>query len=103
MVTSINIKKFSTNIFLTLKRQTFQYKYTYETYYYKASFPIILAYAIIGHKAQSATIKSKVVIDITNSFVANLAYVMLSRVINRSNLNIQGTLKPFDFKCIYQY
>jgi len=90
-------------MFLTLKRQTFQYKYTYEAYYYKASFPIILAYAIIGHKAQGATIKSKVIIDIKNPFVAYLVYVMLSRVINCSNLIIQGTLKPSDFKCIYQY
>jgi hypothetical protein len=48
MVTSIIIKKFSTNMFLTLRRQAFQYN---ELYYYKASFPIILAYAIIGHKA----------------------------------------------------
>jgi hypothetical protein len=64
MVTSITIKTFSTNMFLTLKRQTFQYKYTYEAYYYKASFPIILAYLIIGHKAQGATIKSKVLLDI---------------------------------------
>jgi ATP-dependent exoDNAse (exonuclease V) alpha subunit len=72
MVTSITIKKFSTNMFLTLKIQTFQYKYTYEAYYYKASFSIILAYAIISHKAQGAPIKSKVFIDIRILFVAFL-------------------------------
>jgi hypothetical protein len=65
------------------------------------SFPIVLAYAIIGYKAQGATIKSKVLLDIKNSFA--LTYVMLSRVINHSNLMIQGNLKPLDFKCIYQY
>jgi ATP-dependent DNA helicase PIF1 len=88
-------------MFLTLKRQTFQYKYTYEAYYYKASSSIILTYAIISHKAQGATVKSKVLIDIKNSFVAYLVYLMLSRVINRSNLLIQGTLEPSYSKCVY--
>jgi hypothetical protein len=38
-------------MFLTLKRQTFQYRNTYEGYYYKTSFPIVLAYVITCHKA----------------------------------------------------
>jgi hypothetical protein len=33
------------------KRQTLQHKYTFETYYYKSSFSIVLAYAITSHKA----------------------------------------------------
>ncbi len=44
---------------MILKRQTLQYKYTHEAYYYKASFILVLTYAIIGHKAQGTTIKSK--------------------------------------------
>jgi hypothetical protein len=56
---------------------------------------------VIKHKG--ATIKSKVIIHIKNSFALGHAYVMLSRVINRSNLFIQGVLRPLDFKCIYQY
>jgi hypothetical protein len=51
MIASIIIKFISTNMYITLNRQTLQHKYTYESYYYKASFPIALAYAIIGHKA----------------------------------------------------
>jgi hypothetical protein len=38
---------------MKLKKQTFEHKYTYEAYYYKASFPIVLAYAITGHKLQA--------------------------------------------------
>jgi ATP-dependent DNA helicase PIF1 len=49
----------------------------------KHHFFIVLAYAITGHKAQGATIKSKVNIDIKNSFALGLTYVMLSRVTNR--------------------
>ncbi len=56
MVTSITIKVISTNVYLTLSRWTLQHKYTYEAYYYKTSFSIVLTYTIIGHKAQGATI-----------------------------------------------
>jgi hypothetical protein len=103
IITSITIKIINTNRFMTLKRQTLQHKYTYEAYYYKTSFSIVLACAIMGHKAQGATIKSKVIIHIKNSFALGRAYVMLSRVTNCSNLFIQGVLKPLDFNCIYQY
>jgi ATP-dependent exoDNAse (exonuclease V) alpha subunit len=47
-----------------LKRQTLPHKYTSETYLLKSSFSIVLAYAITSHKAQGATIKSKVIIHI---------------------------------------
>jgi len=69
VVTSIIIKIVSTNIQIMLKRQTLQHKYTFETYYYKTSFLIVLTYVITSHKAQGATIESKVIIDIKNSFV----------------------------------
>jgi ATP-dependent exoDNAse (exonuclease V) alpha subunit len=71
-----------------LKRQTLQNKYTSETYNYSTSFSIVLTYAITGHKAQGATIKSKVIIDIKNSFALGLTYVILSRVTKNSNLSI---------------
>jgi ATP-dependent exoDNAse (exonuclease V) alpha subunit len=63
---------------MKLKRQTFQHIYTYEAYYYKASFPIVLAYAITGHKSQGATIATNVLIDIRNAFSPGLTYVMSS-------------------------
>jgi hypothetical protein len=49
---------------MILKRQTLQHKCTHEAYYYKASFLLIWTYAIIGHKAQGTTMKSKQIIHI---------------------------------------
>jgi hypothetical protein len=80
-----------------LKKHTFQHKYTYEAYYYKASFPITLAYVIIGHKLQGRTINSKVIIDIKEAFAHGLTYVMLSRVTNRKNLKSTRNITPNDF------
>jgi hypothetical protein len=97
MVTSIIVQLIDTEIKMKLKRQTFQHKYTYEAYYYKASFPIVLAYAMTGHKSQGATIATNVLIDIQNVFCLGLTYLMLSRVTNRKNLKIRGTLSPTDF------
>jgi hypothetical protein len=53
-----------TNKQMILERQTLQHKYTHEAYYYKKSFLLILTYAIIGHKTQGTTIKSKKFIHI---------------------------------------
>ncbi len=70
---------------MIFKKHTFQHKYTYDGYYYKESFPITLAYAIIGHKSQGTTISSKFIINIKEAFAPGLTYVMLSRVTNRKN------------------
>jgi len=102
VATIIIIKTISTNIQIMLKRQTLQHKYTFETYYYKTSFLIVLAYVITSHKAQGATIKSKVIIDTRNSFVLSLTCVMLSRITNRSNLLICQCLILIYFICIRQ-
>jgi ATP-dependent DNA helicase PIF1 len=90
MVTSITVQFINSEAKMKLKRQTFQYKYTSEAYYYKASFPIVLAYAITGHKSQGATIATNVLIDIQNAFSPGLTYVMLSWVTNQRNLKIKG-------------
>jgi hypothetical protein len=74
-----------------------QQKHTYEAYYYKASFPIVLTFTTTSHKTQGATIKSKVLIDIKISFALGLTYVMLLRVTNCSNLMLQEILKPSYF------
>ena len=60
-------------------------------------FPIVLAYAMTGHKSQGATISNKVIVHIRNAFAPGLTYVMLSRTTNRQNLNIVKKLQPSDF------
>ncbi len=82
---------------MILKKYTFQHKYTYEAYYYKTSFPITLAYVIIGHKSQGRTINSKVIINIKQAFALGLTYVMFSRVTNRKKLKSTRNLTLNDF------
>ncbi len=64
----------------------FRHKYTYDRYYFKESFPIILAYAMTNHKSQGATIFTEVIIDMKQAFTLNITYVMFFKVINRINL-----------------
>ncbi len=82
---------------MILKNHTFQHKYTYDKYYYKTSFPITLAYAIIGHEPQGATISSKVIFDIKEAFAPCFTCVMLLMVTNRKDLKIIGNFTPNDF------
>jgi hypothetical protein len=49
-------------------KKSIQNKYDSQGYFYKASFPLMLGYAIIGHKSQGAMISSKVMIHIHESF-----------------------------------
>ena len=97
VVTTIGVQVIGTLTQISLKRHNFQHKYTYEQYYYKASFPIVLAYAMTGHKSQGATISTKVIVDIRNAFTPGLTYVMLSRTTNRQNLKIVRKLLPSNF------
>jgi len=76
IITSVIIKIICTNIQIILKRQTLRHEYTFE--------------------------KSKVIIDIKNSFASGLIYVTLLRVTNRSNLLICKTFIPTNFLCSYQ-
>jgi len=90
IITSIIIKVLSTNATSILSKPTLQHKYTYEAYFYKTSFPIVLTYVITSHKTQGVTITPKVLIDVRESFAPSFTYVMLSRVINCVNLIIHG-------------
>jgi ATP-dependent exoDNAse (exonuclease V) alpha subunit len=47
---------------MIIKKCSLQHKYTYDEYYYKTSFPIILAYAMTSHKSQGATIATKAIV-----------------------------------------
>jgi hypothetical protein len=58
----------------------------------------MLGYVIIGHKSQGATISSKVMIHIRESFAQGLVYVMLFRVTSQRNLKIVNNLQPPDIQ-----
>jgi ATP-dependent exoDNAse (exonuclease V) alpha subunit len=51
-----------------VQKKSIQNKYDSKGHFYKTSFPLMLGYAIIGHKSQGATISSKVMIRIHESF-----------------------------------
>ena len=95
--TTIGVQVIGNSTNIILKRHNFKHKYIYEQYYYKTSFPIVLAYAMTGHKSQGATISSKVIVHIRNAFALGLTYVMLSRTTNRQNLKIVRKLQPSYF------
>jgi len=75
-------------------KKSIQDKYDFQGHFYKTSFPLTLCYAIIGHKSQSATISSKVMIHIRESFTKGLMYVMLSRVTSWKILKIVNNRQP---------
>ncbi len=49
-------------------KKSIQNKYDFQGHFYKTLFPLMLSYAIIGHKSQGATISSKVIIHIREYF-----------------------------------
>jgi ATP-dependent exoDNAse (exonuclease V) alpha subunit len=64
-------------------KKSIQNKYDSQGHFYTTSFALMLGYAITWHKSQGATISSKVMIHIHESFAQGLVYVMLSRVIGQ--------------------
>jgi ATP-dependent exoDNAse (exonuclease V) alpha subunit len=62
----------------------------------KRTFPLILAYAMTGHKSQGATLRGKTIVHIKNAFTPGLAYVMLSRVVSRANMKVVRPLAAAD-------
>lgn len=68
--------------------------YNNGTRFYKSSFPLVLGYALTGHKSQGATLRHKVFVDVKEAFCPGMLYVMLSRVPSRTNLRIVGRLTP---------
>ena len=49
---------------MVFKRHTFQHEYTYEGYYYKTTFPMVLAYAMTWHNCQDAITRTNAMVDI---------------------------------------
>ena len=62
--------------------------------YFKATFPLALAYAITGHSSQGLSLATKTIVHIRQVFAAGLAYVMVSRAATRAILQIVGRLTP---------
>ena len=83
---------------ITVYRMAYKFKYFAGKRFYKATWPLSLAYAMTGHKCQGATIKGRVLLYIRDIFCPGLLYVMLSRVLQRSQLVICGELKEAMFK-----
>ena len=61
-------------------------------------FPLLLAYAITGHRAQGATLTHTTILHVHDAFAAGLVYVLLSRVPSRDKLFVLGSLSVDDFK-----
>ena len=83
-----------------ITRSAMHMTYHSGTKYRMACFPLLLAYAITGHRAQGATMKHTTILHVHEAFAAGLLYVLLSRVPNREKLFILGTLTQDDFKPI---
>ena len=71
--------------------------------FYKSTFSLSLAYAMIGHKCHGATICSKVLVDVHKAFIPGLTYIMLSRVTERRDVKIAHWLHPHDFMPIVYF
>jgi hypothetical protein len=65
--------------------------------YSKATFPLLLGYAITAHRAQGATLTGRTIVHVRKAFAPGMVYVMLSRVTTRDNLFITGHLRQEDF------
>jgi len=83
-----------------VRKKSIQNKYDFEGHFYKSSFPLMLGYAITGHKSQGATISSRAMIHIRESFKQKLVYVMLSKVTSRIFLKIVNNLQPSNIQPI---
>jgi hypothetical protein len=55
----INILLIDFGLQIKLKRSIIPYKYLFHGKFFKATFPLVLAYAMISHKSQRAIISSK--------------------------------------------
>ena len=64
--------------------------------YTKSTFPLQLAYAYTGHKAQGATFAGPTTVHVREGFELGLVYVMLSRVTCRDVLTIVGNIRAED-------
>ena len=64
----------------------------------KSTFPLILAYAMTGHKSQGATFNGPTIVHMRSAFTPGLLYVMLSRVTRLELVKVVGRLTPAEFQ-----
>ena len=64
--------------------------------YTKRTYPLVLGYAMTGHKAQGATIDKPCIVHVRDGFAPGLVYTMFSRVTRLSHLRVVDTLTPDD-------
>jgi hypothetical protein len=81
-----------------VRKKSIQNKYDSQGHFYKASYLLMLGYAITRHKSQGAMISSRVMIHIRESFARGLVYVMLFRVTSRIFLKIVNNLQLLDIQ-----
>jgi ATP-dependent exoDNAse (exonuclease V) alpha subunit len=79
-VCSISVALNPSGYMQIVRKNSIETKYDSQGHFYKASFPLMLGYAIIRHQSQGATISSKVMIHIHESFAQGVVYVMLSTI-----------------------
>ena len=69
----------------------------------KRTFPLMLAYAMTGHRAQGDTREHQTLVYITSAFAAGLLYVILSRLKSKALLLVVGELTPAMFNPMPSY
>lgn len=99
IVTAVHVRLDHSNDIMRFSRTKCEFDYKHHgKKYVKSSFPLALAYAITGHKAQGATLTGTTVIHVTDVFCPGLMYVMLSRVQTRAQLRLLQPLTPDMFQ-----
>ena len=94
VVSGITLLIDDTYAIITIKRTKYSrfYDPKLRVRYYKAQFPLLLAYAMTIHRCQGATIRGRVLINITSTeHAVGLAYVAFSRVADPSQMRIIRT------------
>jgi len=94
--THIHVKLCETGHVIRVMKSCQKTTYMFSRMFTKHTFPLMLAYAITGHKSQGATLRGKTILHMQSAFSPGLAYVMLSRVTTRDNLKIVGKFLASD-------
>ena len=97
LINSIQVLIESSKQYIKLRRTKYKRIAFNNKWYFKSSFPLILAHAITGHKSQGATISNKTILIFRELFAPSLGYVMISRVTNRKLLQIVNCPSPDTF------
>jgi ATP-dependent DNA helicase PIF1 len=94
-VTCIKVQ-LDTGSVIPIRRMSYKHTFLSGARYFKCTFPLTLAYAITGHKAQGATIRNRVFLHVRSGFAPGLLYVMLSRVLTKSQIRLAHPLRAKD-------